>query len=122
MKFYITHLMPSWSCDYSQSVVMRHYTRVFSRVWVSGHTVPSPCTEFMFLHFVTGGVLLVFRVPHAGNIHCRTAERFSPLHEGIGFVESYRVWPLAHTGLSSIALFNYVPQEKIITSLVRQLS
>lgn len=75
-----------------------------------------------FCIFVSGGVLLVFHVIHTGNIHCGTTERFSPLCEGIGFVESYRVWPLAQTALSSITLFNYVPQEKIITSLARQLS
>ena len=80
-----------------------------------------PVYGFMFLHFVSDAVLLVFHIINTGNIHCGTAERFSPLCEGIGFVESYSIWPLAQTALSSIALFNYVPQEKIITSLARQL-
>ena len=123
MKIYITHLI----CECPAGRIVRVWwwdiiLWCFLTCWGFWPHYSIPMYGFVFLHFVSGGVLLVFRVIHAGNIHCRTAERFSPLHEGIRFVESYRVRPLAHTALSSIAVFNYVPQEKIITSLARQLS
>lgn len=89
--------MSSWSVDYSQSVVMRHYTLVFSHVFSFWPHYSIPMYGFMFLHFVSGGVLLVFCVIHGAT----TVEQLRDLFLSMKALDLLKVTvrPLAHTDI-----------------------
>ena len=85
--------MLSWSSDYSQSVMITHYALLFANTFGFLAAAANPHVGFCFvLSFVVSSVVLrVLRVIHAEKIHCRKAEIFSPLHEGIVFVVKFSI-------------------------------